>query len=510
MRIMKNSQKGFIVPFLLVIIAILVVGGGVYIYESKKVETPSAVVDTGTQPANQNQQQTNTQIPPASTQPINPPTNNPTNFPTTKISVVGMKQYTDSNFGFSFWYPSSWTVQNGSMQDTYVGGTVQKTLVVSPDSNTSRGDAIVINEFNSPTREITIARDLCSPMSGSSVAAHRYYFDTNAHTWMVETPAYSGQSEKDASTYNVPASTKAANVSNNTMGGLHMLGAGCSGYVIPLSAKNFVVYSFSSRNVGPYYGNIANTITATDPSVATPVSTNEQIKTITTVGLTLGGLGNPIGRDWISYNGSIYNTNGVLIPNVDVNSFTPVLANGQPSGFAKDVRNVYVGGKGVLAGADPRTFQIIIGPNGHTTYFEKDKNYVWNIETLVSGADPNTFSIVLNPKNPTDDFSFFQKDATHVWDSGKVIQDADPASFYILNQPIWQSALFEADATHVWFDNLLIPGADPKTFIVDAYNTSDWTALMHDAHHSYQLLNTLNHISTTTVKIDGGVPIPLH
>lgn len=49
---MKNSQKGFIVPLLLVIIAVLVVGGGVYIYENKKTETP-AVIDTTTQQPNQ-------------------------------------------------------------------------------------------------------------------------------------------------------------------------------------------------------------------------------------------------------------------------------------------------------------------------------------------------------------------------------------------------------------------------------------------------------------------------
>ncbi|TSC68745.1 MAG: hypothetical protein G01um101466_311 [Parcubacteria group bacterium Gr01-1014_66] len=57
---MKNSQKGFIVPVLLIIIALLVVGGGVYVYESKKTETP-IVVDTETQQSNQVQQQTNTQ-----------------------------------------------------------------------------------------------------------------------------------------------------------------------------------------------------------------------------------------------------------------------------------------------------------------------------------------------------------------------------------------------------------------------------------------------------------------
>ena len=268
---MKNQYKGFIVPLLLGIIALLVIGGGMYVYESKKTEAPIVPVDTDVQTTNQ-VQQTTTQNPPVTTQQnTQPPAGNPTVGNNNKIAVAGMKQYTDSNFGFSFWYPSSWTVQNGSIQDTYIGGAVQKTLVVAPSgSNVPRGDAITINEFYSPTREITIAKDLCSPMSGSSVAQHRFYFDTNLHTWMVDVPAYMGQSERDGSTYNVPASTKAADVSQNTMGGLHMLGAGCSGYVIPLSAQNFLVYTYYSRNVGSSYGNIAKTILATDSSVATP------------------------------------------------------------------------------------------------------------------------------------------------------------------------------------------------------------------------------------------------
>jgi len=59
---MENSQKGFILPALLVVLALLIIGGGVYVYKSKKVETP-AVVDTGTQ-------QTDIQTPPVSTQPV--------------------------------------------------------------------------------------------------------------------------------------------------------------------------------------------------------------------------------------------------------------------------------------------------------------------------------------------------------------------------------------------------------------------------------------------------------
>ena len=416
---MKNSQKGFIVPVLLVVIALLVIGGGVYIYENKKTEVPA--VNTEIQQPTQFQTNTNTQTSPATTQTTNQSaTNNPiqqTNpSPTpTKISVAGMKQYTDSNFGFSFWYPSSWTVQNGSIQDTYVGGTVQKTLIVSPaGSNVPRGDTITINEFYSPTREITVARDLCSPMSGSFVAEHRYYFDTNAHTWMVDVPAYTGQSEKDGSTYSVPASTKAADVSNNTMGGLHMLSASCSGYVIPLSAKNFVVFSFYSRNVGPYYGNIAKTILATDPSVATPVSTNEQIQTITNTGVLLDAIGTKVG-EWYVTSAHVYNLRGDIVVNANPSTFRlfSTYSDGTAgTPYATDGVRVFGAWSydiSVLASADPATFVAIrqqyqipyaqsSGLYGQSftaydTSFAKDKSHVWYQTRLIPGADPNTFVV---------------------------------------------------------------------------------------------------------------------
>lgn len=59
---MRNSQKGFMVPLLIAIIALLVIGGGVYVYNKEKVETP-AVIDTETQQTNQVQQQTTNKTP---------------------------------------------------------------------------------------------------------------------------------------------------------------------------------------------------------------------------------------------------------------------------------------------------------------------------------------------------------------------------------------------------------------------------------------------------------------
>ena len=52
---MKNKQKGFVVPLLIAIIALLIIGGGVYIYENKKAEAP-ALTNTGIQQSDQVQQ----------------------------------------------------------------------------------------------------------------------------------------------------------------------------------------------------------------------------------------------------------------------------------------------------------------------------------------------------------------------------------------------------------------------------------------------------------------------
>ena len=361
---------------------------------------------------------------------------------TVNVSVAGMSQYTDSNFGFSFWYPTSWKVQSTAIKNNYVGGTIQKTLTMAPssitiDPNGWNGDAITINEFSSPTSEITIPYDLCSPMSDSSVAANRYYFNTETHTWMVETPAHTSYSEKDASQYSVPTSTIAANVSSNTMGGLHMLGAGCSGAVIPLSAHKFIVFLFNSRNVGPYYINIAKTITATDLSVATPVSFNEQVQTITKAAVLLGALGTRVG-EWYVTSDHVYNWTG-----------------------------------DVIVGANPSTFRLINKYSDGTagTQYATDGVQVyssWSADTpILSGADPATFVAI-----------------------GQQYQIPYATSSGLYGQSFSASdTQFAKDRSHVWYQGKPIPNADPNTFVVtgDTYvqNSTGGDTLAHDANHLY-------------------------
>jgi len=64
---MKNAQNGFAIIPLVIVLALLVIGGGVYMYINKKVETP-VTADTRTQQSNQIQQQVDTQTPPVNTQ----------------------------------------------------------------------------------------------------------------------------------------------------------------------------------------------------------------------------------------------------------------------------------------------------------------------------------------------------------------------------------------------------------------------------------------------------------
>jgi len=48
---MKKQNKGFIIPVLIGIIALLAIGGGVYLYENKKAEPPVPVEDNEAQPS---------------------------------------------------------------------------------------------------------------------------------------------------------------------------------------------------------------------------------------------------------------------------------------------------------------------------------------------------------------------------------------------------------------------------------------------------------------------------
>jgi len=174
------------------------------------------------------------------------------------VSAPGMSRYVDVDFGFSFWYPDTWTVENVPVNphQTYVysGGVVTKQLTVR--SGTDSNTAISIEEVHSETRTIGGFGNLGDEGPTS------YFFDADTHTWMVKS------SDDEISS---------ADVSDNTMGGLHILYGSAHSVIIPLSAKDFLVISSS---LAVPHGPLAKTIVAADPDVATPVSAAEQNATI--------------------------------------------------------------------------------------------------------------------------------------------------------------------------------------------------------------------------------------
>lgn len=149
-------------------------------------------------------------------------------------AVAGMSKYTDADFGFSFWYPSGLEIENrttnsdGSSFVSNYGSNTKVLRVISAKDN------FLIEEVYSPDTSLYYQE---SPGPFGSDFDH-YYFNSQTHTWMDvndggPTGKYSG-------------GTQAADISKNTMGGLHMFYGYVrfsSGYVIPLSAQHFLFIS---------------------------------------------------------------------------------------------------------------------------------------------------------------------------------------------------------------------------------------------------------------------------
>lgn len=92
---MKNSQKGFVVPVILVIIALLVIGGGVYVYQIKKSGIP-VIVDTRTQEPNQDKIN------------IKPPIKNAeTKQPTVTSIDADWKQFKNDKYHYQINFPTT-------------------------------------------------------------------------------------------------------------------------------------------------------------------------------------------------------------------------------------------------------------------------------------------------------------------------------------------------------------------------------------------------------------------
>jgi hypothetical protein len=181
---------------------------------------------------------------------------------TNEISVPGMSKYTDSDFGFSFWYPNGWNVKKLTNCPGYPNNPNCKEIDIMPAVPTDLYQMITLLEQTAPKYL----------SSNEHLGVRTIYFEPAFHTWMERFDDYGSD---------MPGAAHVTDVSINTMGGLHMINGGPLTTVVPLSAHNFV--SVIGPNLAEIYLDptpLTKTILATDLSVATPVSVAEQIKII--------------------------------------------------------------------------------------------------------------------------------------------------------------------------------------------------------------------------------------
>lgn len=155
-----NSQKGLVIPLILAILAILAIGGGVFVYQNKKVEAPAVVQNTAT----------------------------------TTDETKDWKTYTNTKYNFSFDYPKTGLISENSTKDniTIYSGTSTEMLdndrkleafsvnfkIINNDSfgqqNTKVGEIIYDMSLKALVDKLGTPRCLQPKMLGDSLPAFLY------------------------------------------------------------------------------------------------------------------------------------------------------------------------------------------------------------------------------------------------------------------------------------------------------------------------------------------------
>jgi hypothetical protein len=115
---MKNSRKGFIVPLVIVIIALLAIGGGAYVYtHNKSADTTSVSTETSNQTMTTVQNNSNITSTPGQTAVKTNTTSSSSNTVSDKATNSSLKTYTNSQFGFSVKYPQTVSLKTNGKFD---------------------------------------------------------------------------------------------------------------------------------------------------------------------------------------------------------------------------------------------------------------------------------------------------------------------------------------------------------------------------------------------------------
>lgn len=156
-------------------------------------------------------------------------------------------------------------------------------------------------------------------------------------------------------------------------------------------------------------------------------------------------------------------------PIADIASFQVI-----QSCYAKDAKQVYFGA-GVLAGADPATFQ---GCGGLAGELAKDAKQVFWEGKVIEGCDAASFEYLR---------LHFAKDRQHAYfcySSGSppmILPGSDAKTFEVIGVAS-EDFGYAKDAKQVYRGGNVVPGADPATFVVDPNDTENAS----DKHRHYR------------------------
>lgn len=329
-------------------------------------------------------------------------------------STVGMSRYTDAKFGFSFWYPSSWTitVQSPNQTGSFRDGTFVEQLSVNnpyPPNDSSYGAiGVQIAVFHSSDESIT---ELGATNSASPVGTDmKYFLDPKTHEWMLTVL------KDDTGSFQVPATMPideadklfAPGAPTKTMGGLPVFPGAArhsADSIIPLSEGNFVVVSTEDPGGWTNQNYLADTIAAADPRAGIPVSDQAQREAIHREALLYAATGTVIQTPtavWFKDSGHVYDHYGNILPDANAATFAPLSQTDLSSEFATDGLHVYSQENGEIPGADAATFKVL------DLNFERDASHVFLGNKAIPGADASTF--VMTGPGP------IGKDSQHVYD----------------------------------------------------------------------------------------------
>lgn len=159
--------------------------------------------------------------------------------------TYGMRLYTNTRHGFSFWYPKGEGIgaaSGGRDTQSFPGGDMVETVQVGEEGG------VVVRVVISPKHTITDEPN----GHGAPIPQTRYFYDETTRRWMVAYPEGDADGKQSA-----PAP---ADIAEKTIGGLPMLpsGARFNTTIIPLSTTRFLVVQ--SGGGSTYTNELARTV----------------------------------------------------------------------------------------------------------------------------------------------------------------------------------------------------------------------------------------------------------